>query len=185
MAVRKSACLCLLLAACSAREPIPSGTFDGLYTGSRSVNDTRACGVQDPTGRTSASIRHGRVTVHLFGPQTVLEGNVDESGWVRASGMWENPTHGFPFPTTLTGTIHGREMDANATDYRCEAHVHLARQTRPDRLPEPPLPPHKRFAKRAVEATRAGNLHSARSDEVRGGSPSRQQDEPRSWFWGW
>ncbi len=76
------------LRACAASNPVPVASYDGRHSGSRLSGDLTACGIQTPSGTTSALIAPGRLVLNLFGPDTKMEGTVGEDGRVRASGLW-------------------------------------------------------------------------------------------------
>ncbi len=111
--------------ACSATDPTPSPRFDGKYTGSRESDRTEACGITKLHGVTSARVANGQLTMPLFSPKTPMNGAVGEDGTVRASGIWSNPTGGFPGVTVLNGHIADGTLDATATDFRCHTDLHL------------------------------------------------------------
>ena len=115
----------LALGACSARNPDPSPLFDGRYVGTRRSNRLDACGIDKPEGRTSAQVAQGHLTMLLFGPRTQLIGTVGDDGRVRASGIWPNPTGGFPGVTVLNGSISNEELAGTATDFRCHTDLQL------------------------------------------------------------
>lgn len=132
MGVRMRAVLAALLlgpAACSASDPVPSPLYDGTYTGVRESDQAAQCGVAALHGSTTARVKSGHVSMGLFSPKTVLTGTVGEDGSVRASGIWANPTGGFPGMTVLTGRISGKQLDGTATDFRCHTDVKLRRVT--------------------------------------------------------
>ncbi len=122
--------LMLVVTACSATDPVPSPRFDGHYTGTRESDKAEACGVTATRGTTSASISGGHITMPLFGPKTPLTGSVGDDGTVRASGIWRNPTGGFPGETVLDARIRDDLLDGTATDFRCSTVVHLRRSVR-------------------------------------------------------
>jgi hypothetical protein len=126
-----SAALVLALAACSASDPEPSPRYDGTYVGTRESERPEPCGVTQQHGTTSARIAGGRVTVPLFGPRTLLTGTVGEDGTVRASGIWPNPTGGFPGMTVLNGSISDDVLRGTASDFRCRTSVMLRRSAAP------------------------------------------------------
>jgi hypothetical protein len=123
------------LAACSATDPDPSPRFDGTYVGTRESDRPEACGLTQARGTTSARIAGGHVTVPLFGPRTVLTGTVGEDGTVRASGLWANPTGGFPGMTVLNGTIEADALAGMASDFRCHTSLLLRKAARPEAAP--------------------------------------------------
>jgi hypothetical protein len=129
------ATLVLAVAACSATNPTPSSLYDGHYVGTRRSDRTEACGITRLNGSTSARIARGQVNMDLFGPKTQLTGTVGEDGRVRASGMWTNPTGGFPGMTILNGTISDNELSGTASDFRCHTDVRLQRVAPPRRQP--------------------------------------------------
>jgi hypothetical protein len=134
------------LAACSARDPDPSPHFDGRYVGDRTTDQTEACGVTRTRGTTSAVVDRGHLSMPLFSPKTRLQGTVGADGTVRASGIWANPTGGFPGETVLNGRILDDVLVGTASDFRCHTDVHL-------RKVEPPRkPPHRKpsVARRAA-----------------------------------
>ena len=57
--------------------------------------------------------------MRLFGGKTQLTGTVGADGRVRASGIWANPTGGFPGMTVLNGQVTDGVLDGTATDFRC------------------------------------------------------------------
>ena len=120
-----AATMLLGLAACSATDPAPSPLFDGRYVGVRQSDVMKACGVTSLQGTSSASVTRGQLSMLLFGPKTQLTGTVGENGVVRASGIWPNPTGGFPGETVLNGRIKDDELEGTATDFRCRTDVHL------------------------------------------------------------
>jgi len=119
------AVLLIGLAACSARDPDPSPHFDGRYVGERTTDQTEACGVARTHGTTSAVVARGHLTMPLFSPRTRLEGTVGADGTLRASGIWANPTGGFPGETVLNGRILDDVLEGTASDFRCHTDVHL------------------------------------------------------------
>jgi hypothetical protein len=121
----------LAFAACSARDPEPSPLFDGRYVGTRRSDRLDACGIDKPEGRTSARVAQGHLTMLLFGPRTQLIGTVGEDGRVRASGIWPNPTGGFPGITVLEGSISNEELAGTASDFRCHTVLQLHKSVRP------------------------------------------------------
>jgi hypothetical protein len=123
------------LAACSASDPDPSPRFDGTYAGTRDSDRPEACGTPQARGTAAARIAHGRVTIPLFGPRTVLTGTVGEDGTVRASGIWANPTGGFPGMTVLNGTIEDDVLAGTASDFRCHTTLLLRKTARPRAQP--------------------------------------------------
>lgn len=149
-AVPKSAPLVLLvgLAACtSTSNPTASNQFDGLYVGSRTSDKLAECGVSEPSGRTSARIAKGAISLPLFGPRTRLDGTVGADGKLRASGLWPNPTHGYPGMTVLNGHVSGGAMRGSATDLRCHTEIDLHKTaSSPNAVPAGrpnPTPPHR------------------------------------------
>jgi len=120
-----AAVLALGLGACSATDPMPSPSYDGRYVGTRLSRPVEACGISQPQAATSARVAHGRLTLPLFGPKTELTGTVGDDGRVRASGIWPNPTRGFPGMTVLNGQITDNELDATASDFRCRTDLRL------------------------------------------------------------
>ncbi len=125
------AMLVLAGAACSASDPVPSPIFDGQYAGTRRSDQTEACGVAKLEGTTTARIARGRLSMGLFGGKTQLTGTVGEDGRVRASGIWANPTGGFPGMTVLDGQISGKTLNGTATDFRCHTDIRLQRVASP------------------------------------------------------
>jgi hypothetical protein len=125
------ALLMLGVAACSATDPAPSPLYDGYYSGVRRSDRTDACGIAQPQGKTSARVADGRIAVPLFTPKTQLTGTVGEGGLVRASGIWPNPTGGFPGVTVLNGTIKDNVLDGTASDFRCHTDIHLEKVVPP------------------------------------------------------
>jgi hypothetical protein len=128
--------LFLAVAACSAREPDPSPLFDGHYVGTRKSDRPDACGITNPQGATSARVTQGHLTMPLFSPKTQLTGTVGDDGRVRASGIWPNPTGGFPGVTVLNGSITNDVLNGIATDFRCHTDLHLRKIVQP--TPRPP-----------------------------------------------
>jgi hypothetical protein len=121
------AVLLAALTACSATDPAPSPLFDGQYVGTRQSNLTEQCGITQLHGATSAHVKAGRIAMPLFSPNTRMTGTVGEDGRVRASGLWPNPTGGFPGMTVLNGTISQDTLTGTATDFRCNTDIHLHR----------------------------------------------------------
>jgi hypothetical protein len=121
----------LSIAACSTTDPTPSPRYDGQYAGTRQSDRTDVCGVSSLHGSTSARITHGHVAMDLFSPKTRMTGTVGEDGTVRASGLWSNPTGGFPGMTILNGKISDNELTGAATDFRCHTDVRLRRVAAP------------------------------------------------------
>jgi|tagenome__1003787_1003787.scaffolds.fasta_scaffold19356738_1 hypothetical protein len=122
-----TATLVLAVAACSTTNPTPSSRYDGHYAGTRQSDRTEVCGITRLHGTTSARINRGHVDMDLFSPKTQLTGTVGEDGTVRASGMWTNPTGGFPGMTILNGKISDNELTGTASDFRCHTDVRLHR----------------------------------------------------------
>nr|WP_294523051.1 hypothetical protein [uncultured Rhodopila sp.] len=114
-------------AGCSAADPIPSGLFDGRYAGTRQSDQAEACGVVRLKGPVSALIAGGHFSMALFSAKTQMTGTVGDDGRVRASGIWANPTRGFPGMTVLDGRIADGALDGTATDFRCHTEVRLRR----------------------------------------------------------
>ena len=133
MRMRRAALLSLLLAftACSASDPDPSPLFDGRYVGTRRSDRPDACGISDTDGTTSARVAQGHLTMPLFGPRTELAGTVGDNGRVRASGVWPNPTGGFPGVTVLNGYIRNEMLNGVASDFRCHTDLRLRKMTEP------------------------------------------------------
>ena len=133
MLISKVGLLMVLLAfaACSARDPDPSPLFDGRYVGTRRSDRLDACGIDKPEGTTSAQVAQGHLTMLLFGPRTQLVGTVGDDGRVRASGIWPNPTGGFPGITVLEGSISNEELAGTASDFRCHTDLKLHKVARP------------------------------------------------------
>jgi hypothetical protein len=127
--------LLLGAAACSATDPTPSSLYDGQYAGTRQSDQAEACGIASLRGTTSARIAGGRLTMGLFSPKTRMTGTVGDDGTVRASGIWSNPTGGFPGMTLLNGKISGNELSGTATDFRCRTDVRLRRVEPPPGRP--------------------------------------------------
>lgn len=123
--------LSLGLGACSASDPVPSPLYDGRYGGTRKSDAAEACGIVQLQGRTSARVSRGHLEMSLFGPKTPMTGTVGEDGRVRASGIWANPTGGFPGVTVLDGQVSGNRLEGTATDFRCHTDIDLLRL--PDR----------------------------------------------------
>ena len=67
--------------------------------------------------------------MNLFSARTRLSGTAGDDGRVRASGIWPNPTGGFPGETILDGRIGGNELTGMATDFRCHTDIKLRRLT--------------------------------------------------------
>jgi hypothetical protein len=67
----------------------------------------------------------------LFNAKTQMTGTVGEDGRVRASGLWPNPTGGFPGMTVLDGQIAGDTLSGTATDFRCHTDIRLQRVAPP------------------------------------------------------
>jgi hypothetical protein len=130
------ASLLLGIAACSAADPAPSPLFDGYYAGVRLSDRTDACGITRAQGRTTARVAGGRVAIPLFTPGTPMTGTVGEDGTVRASGIWPNPTGGFPGVTVLNGTIKHNVLDGTASDLRCHTDIHLEKVVPPHTGPD-------------------------------------------------
>src|SRR4051812_16426070 len=128
-----TAALALAVAACSATDPTPSSRYDGHYAGTRRSDQTDACGITRLHDTTSARISRGHLAMDLFSPKTELTGTVGEDGRVRASGMWTNPTGGFPGMTILNGRVSDNELTGTASDFRCHTDVRLHRVTPPRR----------------------------------------------------
>jgi hypothetical protein len=126
-----TATLVLAVAACSTTNPTPSSRYDGHYAGTRQSDRTEVCGITRLHGTTSARINRGQVDMDLFSPKTQLTGTVGEDGTVRASGMWTNPTGGFPGMTILNGKISDNELTGTASDFRCHTDVRLYRTPPP------------------------------------------------------
>ncbi len=115
------------VAACSASDPVPSAIHDGQYAGTRRSDQTEACGIAKLEGTTTARITGGRLSMGLFSAKTRLTGTVGEDGRVRASGIWANPTGGFPGMTVLDAQITGKTLNGTATDFRCHTDIRLRR----------------------------------------------------------
>ncbi len=122
-----TAVLALGLAACSATDPIPSPLHDGRYVGTRQSDRLEACGITERQGSLAAQVTSGHFAMSLFSRRTQMTGTVGEDGRVRASGIWSNPTGGFPGVTVLDGEIRDNVLDGAATDFRCHTDVHLRR----------------------------------------------------------
>jgi hypothetical protein len=123
------------LAACSARDPDPSPRFDGRYVGERVSDQAEACGVARTRGTTSAVIARGHLTMPLFSPRTRLDGTVGADGTLRASGIWANPTGGFPGETVLNGQVVDDVLEGTASDFRCHTDIHLRKVVPPRKPP--------------------------------------------------
>jgi hypothetical protein len=125
--IRPVAALVVLvgIAGCSTTDPVPSSRFDGYYVGTRVSDHDDVCGLSRLQGRTSARVARGRLSMELFGPRTELIGTVGADGVVRASGIWRNPTGGFPGVTVLNGVIEDRVLEATASDFRCHTQITL------------------------------------------------------------
>lgn len=117
----------LSAAACSASDPIASPGFDGRYAGTRQSDQAEACGVADLKGPVSARVTGGHFFMALFNAKTPMTGTVGADGKLRASGIWANPTRGFPGMTVLNGKITDGVLDGTATDFRCHTEVRLRR----------------------------------------------------------
>jgi hypothetical protein len=134
MLIRRTGWLSLLLAfaACSASDPDPSPLFDGHYFGTRRSDRADACGISSTEGTTSARVAQGHLTMRLFGrPRTELAGTVGDNGRLRASGIWPNPTGGFPGVTVLNGYIRNETLEGTASDFRCHTDLRLRKITEP------------------------------------------------------
>ena len=130
-----------VLSACAAHDPEPSPSFDGRYVGTRQSKRPEVCGIGSPDGTTSATVKHGHVSLPLFGPHTVvLTGAVGDDGRVRASGWGKNPTGGFPALTVLNGQIANDVLEGTASDMRCQTEVKLQKTRGRE---GPPRPPHR------------------------------------------
>jgi hypothetical protein len=121
----------LCVVACSTTNPTPSSRYDGHYAGTRQSDRTDVCGIPRLHGSTSARITHGHVAMDLFSSKTRMTGTVGEDGTVRASGLWRNPTGGFPGMTILNGKISDNELTGTASDFRCHTDVRLRRIVAP------------------------------------------------------
>jgi hypothetical protein len=121
----------LSVAACSTTDPTPSSRYDGHYAGTRQSDRTEVCGVSRLHGTTAARITRGHVDMDLFSPKTRMTGTVGDDGTVRASGLWANPTGGFPGMTILNGKISDNELIGTASDFRCHTDVRLHRVAPP------------------------------------------------------
>jgi hypothetical protein len=119
--------LLLTVAACSASDPVPSAIYDRQYVGTRRSDQAQACGIAKLQWTTSARVTGGRLSMGLFGARTSMIGTVGEDGRVRASGIWANPTGGFPGVTVLDGQIAGKTLTGTATDFRCHTEIRLQR----------------------------------------------------------
>jgi hypothetical protein len=140
--------------ACSPVQPIASPRFDGHYIGTRQSSSTEACGIPDQQGKTSAQITNGEITLPLFGPKTLLEGTVGSDGAIRAWGMWQSQeTSHFPGMTTFTGKVSNRELEGEASNFKCQTIVRLHKTQNALPLPLPPQPPAKGPAKRKRKTT--------------------------------
>lgn len=127
--------LLLWFGGCSARDPDPSPLFDGHYLGTRHSDRADACGISGTDGTTSARVTQGHLTMPLFGPGSQLSGTVGDDGRVRASGIWPNPTGGFPGVTVLNGLIKNEQLDGTASDFRCRTDLRLHKITPPPARP--------------------------------------------------
>jgi hypothetical protein len=123
--------LSLAVTACSAQDSDPSPVFDGRYVGTRHSDRLDECGINNPAGTTSALVAQGHLTMPLFGPRTQLAGTVGDDGRVRASGIWPNPTHGFPGVTVLDGHLKNEALEGTASDFRCHTDVRLRKVVPP------------------------------------------------------
>jgi hypothetical protein len=119
------------VAACSTTDPTPSSRYDGHYAGTRQSDRTEVCGVSRLHGTTAARITRGHVDMDLFSPKTRMTGTVGDDGTVRASGLWTNPTGGFPGMTILNGRISDDELTGTASDFRCHTDIRLHRVAPP------------------------------------------------------
>jgi hypothetical protein len=119
--------LLLCVAACSAADPTPSARYDGHYAGTRRSDQAASCGVATLQGTTSARVSGGHLSMALFNANTRLTGTVGDDGRVRASGLWPNPTGGFPGMTVLDGQIVDDALEGTATDFRCHTELRLHR----------------------------------------------------------
>src|SRR4051812_18265548 len=109
-----------MVASCATTtNPIPSPNFDGLYIGIRNSDHTQGCGISHLEDETSARIVNGQLVMDLFSTRTKITGTVGENGIVRGSGIWPNPTGGFPGITVLNGKIGNNTFEGTATDFRC------------------------------------------------------------------
>lgn len=125
----------LSVAACSATDPVPSPRYDGYYAGVRQSDRTDACGIDKLHGKTTARVTGGHLSLPLFSSRTEMTGTVGDDGSVRASGIWTNPTGGFPGMTVLNGMIKDREMKATASDFRCHTDIDLQKVVPAQRVP--------------------------------------------------
>ncbi len=121
----------LAAAGCSPADPIPARAFDGRYVGTRQSDQAEACGVVGLKGPVSARVTGGHFFMGLVSARTQMTGTVGADGRVRASGIWANPTGGFPGMTVLNGKIAGGVLDGTATDFRCHTEVRLRRIAQP------------------------------------------------------
>jgi hypothetical protein len=118
-------------------DQLPSRLYDGKYIGVRQSNLTRECGIRTVEGNTSAVIKNGHVDFYLFNSKTLLVGTVAANGKVHASGIWPNPTRGFPGVTTLDGYIQQNVLIGNASDLRCNTDITLKKiNPRPSHKPK-------------------------------------------------
>jgi hypothetical protein len=125
----------LAASACSAADPVPARAFDGRYAGTRQSDQAGVCGVAALKGPVSARVTDGHFSMALFSHGTQMTGTVGADGTVRASGIWANPTGGFPGMTILNGKIANEVLDGTATDFRCHTDVRLRRIVPPQEHP--------------------------------------------------
>jgi hypothetical protein len=144
--------LILLASGCSPVQPIASPKFDGHYVGTRHSNSSEECGISDPQGKTSATIKSGEMTLPLFGPKSVLEGTVGSDGSILAWGMWQSQeTSHFPGMTTFTGQVLGKDLEGKASNFKCETIVRLHKVQNALPLPVPPTPPAHKQSKPKIK----------------------------------
>jgi hypothetical protein len=159
--------LLLGTAACSVTQPVPSPVYDGYYAGVRVSDRADACGISQTKGKTSARVSSGRVAIPLFTSRTEMTGTVGEDGSVRASGIWPNPTGGFPGMTVLNGTIRGNALDGTASDFRCHTEIHLRKDGYLAQDAHLPQGEHKPKAEPAQKGHRQKTKPARREERVR------------------
>lgn len=121
-----------VLALCGCAQvsnPEPSGLHDGRYVGTRQSNLADACGITATTGRTTADVAGGNLTMQLFNPGTKMTGTVGADGVLRASGLWRSP-RSFANFTILHGKIADGLLTGTASDSRCVTELALKKTGR-------------------------------------------------------